>query len=63
MNLFNVFSLAASKAEKAQQYHYAIEKWNKAALTAQKDDNREWAIKRKEFCLMRLRHKERKNIY
>ncbi|EHC4325061.1 ANR family transcriptional regulator [Escherichia coli] len=57
MNLFVKLSLAASNAEKAEQYQNAAEQWNKAALVAQKLDNREWAIKRREFCIMRLKDK------
>ncbi|HGF6376828.1 TPA: ANR family transcriptional regulator [Escherichia coli] len=58
MNLFDKVSLAASNAEKIEQYQIAVEKWNSAALAAQKQENREWAIRRRDFCLMRLKSKK-----
>ncbi|EHC4325029.1 ANR family transcriptional regulator, partial [Escherichia coli] len=52
---FKYFSLLASNFEKIRLYHDAAQNWHRAALVAKKYDNRQWAIRRKDFCLMRLK--------
>jgi hypothetical protein len=57
MDKYHSYALAASNAEKLERYKDAAYYWSKAALFSNNIDNREWAIRRRSFCLMRLKYR------
>jgi hypothetical protein len=51
INQFKNYAHLASNAERRKKYDLAAQFWDKALLSAVRNENIEWAIRRRDFCL------------
>ncbi|WP_412097276.1 ANR family transcriptional regulator [Citrobacter freundii] len=50
-NKFRSLAHLASNAERKKRYDLAAQYWNKALVYTEKEENIEWVLRRRDFCL------------
>ncbi|WP_213134205.1 ANR family transcriptional regulator [Citrobacter sp. FP75] len=63
LNQFRFYAHIASNTERKRKYDLAAQFWEKALQYALSNENIEWAIRRKKFCLKQISsHKKNQDI-